>query len=385
MLTIKGLKEFKEKIAPVILESVPGLAFGITDTEKIIEKITRPDFDVPFFQVGQKINQWGDRGANLTVKEGKPTVEVSTGVVFGLKIVIKNIPYYDEDGNVAGALTIVSAQLHPIAKAFEHFAPIMSELFSEGAVIYMTDKEKIVNYQNSKKWGIPNITTGTMLKKEETASLAMQNKKVIAENLGKEIYGIPATNFCSPLYDEQSKNEVIGSFGIIMPRENAYELHNIAKTLSEGLGEIASIIEQLAASASEVSITQKLLNNNIKDVVKLSEEINSVLAFIKQIADETKMLGLNAAIEAARAGEHGRGFGVVAEEIRKLSDVSKQTVENIRGLTKKIQESLEDTNNTVDVTTRTSEEQAAATQEITASIVEITAIAEKLERISQKM
>lgn len=57
----------------------------------------------------------------------------------------------------------------------------------------------------------------------------------------------------------------------------------------------------------------------------------------ENMADETQMSGLNAAIEAARAGDAGRDFGVVAEEIRKLSDQSKQTAEQIRQLTKTIE------------------------------------------------
>jgi Methyl-accepting chemotaxis protein len=72
----------------------------------------------------------------------------------------------------------------------------------------------------------------------------------------------------------------------------------------------------------------------------LSGEINKVLDAITHIASQTKMLGLNAAIEAARAGEAGRGFGVVAVEIRKLSDNSKQTADLIRGLTQKIEETI---------------------------------------------
>ena len=60
------------------------------------------------------------------------------------------------------------------------------------------------------------------------------------------------------------------------------------------------------------------------------------MGFIKQIADETKMLGLNAAIEAARAGTQAGDSGVVAEEIRKLSDDSRQTVVKIRDYTQRL-------------------------------------------------
>ncbi len=148
------------------------------------------------------------------------------------------------------------------------------------------------------------------------------------------------------------------------------QLKAIADVLNDGISQISATMEELAASATTVSQNQNSLNQEIKNVNAVTGEINQVTTLIKDIADETRLLGLNAAIEAARAGEAGLGFGVVAQEIRKLSADSKQTVGTIQEFTKTIKESVEKTVHMGNETAMTVEQQAAI-EEVTASIQEI--------------
>ncbi len=89
-------------------------------------------------------------------------------------------------------------------------------------------------------------------------------------------------------------------------------------------------------SAATSRITQVLIED-INEVYQQSSDIGSIINVINEIASQTNLLSLNASIEAARAGEQGRGFAVVAEEIRKLADQSVQSVNRIRVIVEKIQ------------------------------------------------
>ncbi|MGC7870974.1 PocR ligand-binding domain-containing protein [Desulfosporosinus sp. SYSU MS00001] len=163
------------------------------------------------------------------------------------------------------------------------------------------------------------------------------------------------------------------------------KLKATAATLNDSLHQISATMEQLAASSTVVNDNQLNLNSEIKNVNAVTGQINNVMDFIKEIADETRLLGLNAAIEAARAGEAGLGFGVVAQEIRKLSEDSKQTVGKIKELTTSIIDSVHKTVDMGNETTATVEQQAAAIQEVTSSIEEISALTEQLNALASEM
>jgi Methyl-accepting chemotaxis protein len=370
-----------QEIAPVIINTFNrGAILTVTDTNKIIWKLASNEFDIPEVNVGLEIRPGS--GPYLAMQEKRITEEKVPNAVYGTRLLTRNIPIIDDNGDAKGCLTFIFPRLHQVGASFPLFAPLIADMFPEGAFIFMTDLDSYRVRQPSKEFDIQDIQWGIKFKSDGVASRAIATKRLAVEEVEANIYGVPVLIMSYPIFDEDDPNQVVGTFCIAQPRQTVVDLRIMATALSQSLEEISAVIQELAASASDISSNESKLNHSIQEVSDLSLKIKEVLVFIKQIADETKMLGLNASIEAARAGEIGRGFGVVAEEIRKLSDESKNTVAQIRTLTDSIDYKVEETVKNSQITLDSSQEQASAIQELTASIEEISAMAEKLEKIA---
>lgn len=371
-------------ISEALADLIPGgVLFAIIEGDMITWKKESASFDMDVFSVGAKIEQ--NSTTMNAIREKKVLSEKVSRSVYGKRLFITANPIINEAGEACGAFTVVIPRLHHVAAAFDYFAPILAEMFQEGAILYMTDLKKVFHRHASKKFDLPIMALGHELEEDEIANQVIKTKKPILTEVGAEKYGTAIFVAYYPLFDEDNADEVIATLGIVTPREVAVKLRAISGNLENGLTGISAAIQQLAASATTIHSNEQDLNNNITEITGFSEEISEVSMFIKEIADETKMLGLNAAIEAARAGEAGRGFGVVAEEIRKLSDQSKSTVPQINKLTSNIKIKVEEASEKSKGSLYSSQEQASATEEITASVEEIAAMSDELNKIAQSL
>ena len=171
----------------------------------------------------------------------------------------------------------------------------------------------------------------------------------------------------------------------------ASQVASLARTVSEGTGQQAAAVEETKSSLEEMnaSIRQTAENSRAMEAIAMTsardgEEsgrsvagtvaamkgIAGKISVIEEIAYQTNLLSLNAAIEAARAGEHGHGFGVVAEEVRRLAERAQAAAKEVRATAAESVETAERSGRLIDELLPSIRRTADLVREVTAASAE---------------
>lgn len=257
------------------------------------------------------------------------------------------------------------------------------DLMDGKSTIIIYDTEKIIEFYESAEIKVV-LKVGSKIIEGTTGYRAIKEKRRIKEFIDSKHSpsGMPYMGIASPVFHNGS---VVGAIVMLTPSEQQDIFREMSIQLNETSENTLKASQDIAISANNLANAVNELNKNTSNANDQLKNIEAVTTLIKQIADQTKLLSLNARIEAARAGEQGKGFAVVANEIGKLAADTNSNIKEISNIAISISNAFETIIQSIGKLEEAVQNQAAATEEINASMSNLDDNAKKMIEVANNL
>jgi len=270
-----------------------------------------------------------------------------------------------------------------IVDAIVQSMPFVKQMIREDVAVSVVDHEKILYHSDGERIKIGMKPGDPLPEASKNFGDLKGSKTRVTVRMPEELFGFPIDALSIPVLDENE--EVIGIIAVDYSMENQTTLSRLMEESESISANLLSGVQQVAAHSEELSATTEEILRNTQHAVQNSEGITKVTNVIREISDQTNLLGLNAAIEAARVGELGAGFNVVAKEVRKLSTSTKDATSEIEKSLLSVQQSIKQMENEISQIANASRDQAELVAQFMSGIEQMNETNQKLKEFFEKL
>lgn len=269
-----------------------------------------------------------------------------------------------------------------ILQMFAEISPYVNDMIAGDVGISVILDGKYIAYVAADNLDMGNKVGDPVKGKVSQHCLSTGEKVTMVVSKEKSSYGIPYVACAQPI---KEGGKVVGCVTTFQTIESQEKIAAVATDLAASSEELTAGMQEVSAKATLLAKTTQQLGALSQELNEATKQTDEIISFIRNVAGQTNLLGLNAAIEAARVGEMGRGFGVVAEEVRKLATASAESVKNISDSLRKIQDAIGTLGKSVHSIDQTVSEQADAIREIAHASEHLASMATDLSTVAEKL